>query len=333
MDGLLIVDKPAGPTSHDVVARMRRVLREPRIGHTGTLDPAATGVLPLVVGRATRLARFLSASDKEYDAVVRLGIRTDTWDAEGVPVSVAPALGVGPGSDPGPTPIPSLEAIQAALDGFRGTFLQQPPVFSAKKLAGHRSYRLARANRPEQHLPTASSGSDRGLTPVRPRSDPAVPAPVPVTVHALALLTADGDRLTLRVHCSAGFYVRALAHELGERLGTGAHLAALRRTRAGDCSVADALPLADAEREPALAARHLLPLGQLLPGLSSVVLTSEGVRHATHGRDLGPSDLLRGSAGHTARSLVRLLDDSGDLVGLAEPTPASGLLHPSIVLM
>src|SRR5881394_643276 len=129
MDGLLVVDKPAGPTSHDVVARVRRALRERRVGHTGTLDPAATGVLPLVIGRATRLARFLSASDKEYEAVIRLGVRTDTWDAEGVPVGPVPTSGsdlgrteVAPGSDLGTIRMPSREAIEAALDAFRGTF-------------------------------------------------------------------------------------------------------------------------------------------------------------------------------------------------------------------
>jgi tRNA pseudouridine55 synthase len=332
MDGLLIIDKPAGPTSHDVVARMRRVLRERRIGHTGTLDPAATGILPLVVGRATRLARFLSASDKEYEAVVRLGVRTDTWDAEGVPVGVAPT----PVADAGPIAQPSRDAIEAALDAFRGTFLQQPPAFSAKKIAGQRSYRLARAKRRQQDVQAAEP------TPA--------PAAVPVTVHALTLLTTTAERVTLRVHCSAGFYVRTLAHELGERLGTGGHLAELRRTRVGDYGAADAITLADAEGDPDAAVRRLVPLGQLLPGLSSVVLTSEGVRHATHGRDLGPADMIRGhstgaAAGSAAGSgtasgtasgsgsIVRLLDGAGDLVGLAEPTPTPGLLHPSVVLM
>lgn len=376
MDGLLIIDKPAGPTSHDVVARMRRVLRERRIGHTGTLDPAATGVLPLVIGRATRLARFLSASDKEYEAVVRLGVRTDTWDAEGVPVGPmppadvgpAPTSGsdpgrtwVGPGSDLGSTTMPPRHAIETALDAFRGTFLQQPPAFSAKKVDGQRSYRIARASRRWQNVHGVGPGSDRGRTEVRPGSDPgptAAPAAVTVTVHALTLLTVDADRVVLRVHCSAGFYVRALAHDLGERLGTGAHLAELRRTRVGDYTAADAVTLADAERDPASAVGRLVPLGQLLPGLSSVVLTTEGVRHATHGRDLGPADMVRGRASGPAPpsgsgsperapertpertpggaqwgSIVRILDGSGDLVGLASPTPTPGLLHPFVVLV
>ena len=151
MDGLLIVDKPAGPTSHEVVARVRRALNERRIGHTGMLDPAATGVLPLVLGRATRLARFLSASDKAYDAVFRLGVATDTNDAEGTPA--------------GPSyqgPLPSSEAIDRALDAFRGTFLQQPPAYSAKKIDGRRSYRIARAAARDSQLFWSGAGAPRG---------------------------------------------------------------------------------------------------------------------------------------------------------------------------
>src|SRR4029453_6840552 len=127
MDGLLVIDKPAGPTSHEVVARVRRALGERRIGHTGTLDPTATGVLPLVLGRATRLARFLSAGDKSYEAVLRLGVATDTNDAQGAPAGLSYQ-----------GPMPSYAAIDRALDAFRGTFLQQPPAFSAKKIDGRR---------------------------------------------------------------------------------------------------------------------------------------------------------------------------------------------------
>ena len=177
MDGLLLVDKPSGPTSHDIVARVRRLLGEPRVGHTGTLDPMASGVLPLVVGRATRLARFLSASDKTYDADVRLGVATDTYDAQGAATS-----------DPHPGPMPSLQDLERALDRFRGAFLQQPPAYSAKKIGGTRSYRLARA-------------SSRAASAV----PAALPAPVPVTAHAIEVLAAGGDRVTLRVACSAGF--------------------------------------------------------------------------------------------------------------------------------
>src|ERR1035437_4032146 len=267
MDGLLVVDKPAGPTSHDVVARVRRVLGERRIGHTGTLDPAATGVLPLVLGRATRLARFLSARDKSYDAVIRLGVATDTYDGRGV--------AVGPRHDGA---WPSREAIAAALDRFRGTFEQQPPAFSAKKIDGRRSYTLARA---------------RGQAPALP----ALPAPVSVTARTIDIVSVDGDCVTLAIDCSAGFYVRSLAHDLGAALGTGAHLAALRRTRSGDFTLADSLPLAAAEddRDAALAA--VIPLDRMLLSLPAVVLTEQGARHAAHGRDLSAADVAGGTIG------------------------------------
>jgi len=163
MDGLLIIDKPAGPTSHDVVSRMRRLLREKRIGHTGTLDPMATGVLLLVVGRATRLSQFLIASDKSYEAVVRLGFATDTADAEGQPV--------GPVSR---AALPPRETIDAALDEFRGTFMQQPPAFSAKKIDGTRSYKLARAAAADARL--------------KPSGDENLPAPASVTAHAIDIV-------------------------------------------------------------------------------------------------------------------------------------------------
>src|SRR4029077_18297592 len=162
MDGLLVVDKPAGPTSHDIVQRMRRVLKERSIGHTGTLDPMATGVLALVLGRATRLAKFLSSSDKSYEAVVTLGESTDTYDADGEPVG-----------DRHQGPLPSRERIEAALDAFRGTFLQQPPAYSAKKIGGERSYKLARLRSRDTPASFAASGSD------------SVPKAVNVTVSAI----------------------------------------------------------------------------------------------------------------------------------------------------
>ncbi|MDE3156183.1 MAG: tRNA pseudouridine(55) synthase TruB [Acidobacteriota bacterium] len=299
MDGVLVIDKPAGPTSHDVVARMRRALGERRIGHTGTLDPAATGVLPLVVGRATRLAQFLTSATKEYRASVRLGWATDTYDATGQPVD-PPA--------PGVPPVAVTPAqVEAALEGFRGTYDQPPPPFSAKKIGGVRAYELAR------------------------RQAPVAPAPVPVTVHALELLTCAGDRLELRVVCSAGFYVRTLAHDLGRRLGVGGHLTALRRTRSGAFDETMAVGLEEAERlGPAVAAR-LTPMDALLPDLPAAVLNASGLRKTDHGSDLGPADLVRRLApGVTGR--CRLVDEAGGLIALAEVRPGSGLLHPSIVL-
>ena len=307
MDGLLIIDKPAGPTSHDVVSRMRRLLREKRIGHTGTLDPMATGVLLLVVGRATRLSQFLIASDKSYEAVVRLGFATDTADAEGQPV--------GPVSR---AALPPRETIEAALDEFRGTFMQQPPAFSAKKIDGTRSYKLARAAAADARL--------------KPSGDENLPAPASVTAHAIDIVSADGDSVTLRVDCSAGFYVRSLAHDLGERLGIGGHLAALRRTRSGDFTLEQAISMETLERDAQLAIDGLIPLAEMLPAFASVTLTAEGVLRATHGRQLGPADTERGLSAR-ASTFVRLLDQSGQLVGIAEPVGSSALLHPSVVLM
>ena len=307
MDGLLVIDKPTGPTSHEVVARLRRALGERRIGHTGTLDPAACGVLPLVLGRATRLARFLSTSDKLYEAVVQLGVATDTHDADGTPA--------GPVYEGA---LPPREAIDRALDAFRGTFLQQPPEYSAKKIDGRRSYRLARAR-------AKSQGDGSALL------STALPAPVSVTARAIDLVALEDDRVTLRVDCSAGFYVRALAHDLGERLGIGAHLLGLRRLKSGDLTIDQAVALDVIERDPSRALTALVPLSGMLPGLSAVTLTSDGVRHAVHGRDLGPADLERGVVG--GDPFFRLLDPWGDLIGIATPAGASGLLHPAVVLV
>jgi len=315
MDGLLIIDKPAGPTSHDVVARMRRALGERRIGHTGTLDPAATGVLPLVLGRATRLARFLSADAKSYEAVVRFGFATDTRDARGAPLTPCYE-----------GPLPSRDAIEAQLTAFRGTFLQQPPAYSAKKIGGERSYTLARAR--------SRSADAAGLA---DQPDP-LPAPSSVTVHQLDIVSVEPGSVTLHVDCSAGFYVRSLAHDLGERLGVGAHLAALRRTRSGDCRIEDAIPLAAADADPQQAIDRIIPLARMLPGLAPVVLSLEGVRRAIHGRDLGPGDTSSGepfalSPQPSGQPWVRLLDPRGELVAIARPLGAGGLLHPSVVLV
>jgi tRNA pseudouridine55 synthase len=305
MDGLLVIDKPAGPTSHDVVARVRRALRERRIGHTGTLDPVATGVLPLVVGRATRLARFLSAGDKSYAVVIQLGVRTDTADRDGRPVGERYS-----------GPWPSRDAIDRALDAFRGSFLQQPPAFSAKRIAGKRSYDLARAATAREDI-------------AQPR-----PAPVIVTARTIELVTVDEGELTINVECSAGFYVRALAHDLGEALETGAHVVALRRTRIDDVGLDQAIGLHVAERDPARVAAALIPLADMLPRLSRVVLTADGVRRAMNGCELGPRDTNPDTSQipDPASQYVRLFDPAGQLAGIAS-VKAPGLLHPSVILV
>jgi tRNA pseudouridine55 synthase len=327
MDGVLVVDKPVGPTSHDVVARVRRAIGERRIGHTGTLDPAASGVLPLVIGRATRLARFLTASDKSYEAVVRLGVTTDTGDAQGHPA--------------GPEyrgAMPSDDEIASSLLAFCGTFSQRPPAFSAKKINGQRSYRLARARH------RATGAADPAQEP--PVSE--VPAPVAVTVHGIDIVKIEGSAITLRLECSAGFYVRALARDLGERLGTGGHLLTLRRTQSGDFTTDDTIALDDVERNPGAARAAVVPLAGMLRRFSWVVLTTEGAHRAVHGRELGPGDVARrvdigtdgGAISAVARTAaagwpawVRLFDEHGALIGVAQCRGSSDALHPSVVLV
>lgn len=318
MDGLLIIDKPVGPTSHDVVARVRRVLGERRVGHTGTLDPMAGGVLPLVIGRATRLAQFLSADEKTYDAAVRLGISTDTYDALGQPVGAAYT-----------GPLPTPDAIDEALRPFRGPFMQQPPAFSAKKIAGRRSYALARRGAGEAG--TAAGGADA----------PVLPEPVRVTAYAIDVTDVSDDLVRLRVTCSAGFYIRSLAHDLGGALGTGAHLAALRRTACGSARIEQALPL---ERLLAADGAHaasaaMIPMDRMLPALPAVTITADAVPRVACGRDLGPLDAGEGfaEAQDAARlgplAYVRLLDPAGRLVAVATPSTVAGLLHPAVVLL
>ena len=293
MNGVLVVDKPSGPTSHDVVGRVRRALGTRRVGHTGTLDPLATGVLPLVIGRATRLAQFLSSDEKEYVADVAFGVSTSTYDALGSELPHEAGAPV------------DLSRLDGALGEFRGTYLQTPPAFSAKKVSGKPAYELAR------------SGASPELKPVQ------------VTVAALEVLELGERRASLRVVCSSGFYVRTLAHELGRRLGCGAYLAGLRRARAGTFTLADSVPLDLLEHEGVAAAPRLIPLERLLPAIPSVVLTEDGVRRALHGNILPPS-AHESELPQTVR--VRLLDAAGHLVGIAE-LEAGGLLHPVIVLM
>lgn len=303
---MLIVDKPVGPTSHDVVARVRRVLGERRIGHTGTLDPLASGVLLLMVGRATRLAQFLNTDAKRYEATIRLGVATDTYDATGRSTTAA-YDGV----------MPTRDRIEAALNAFRGTFLQQPPAFSAKKIDGHRSYRLARA----RHQPL----------------EPALPAPVAVSVTHLDVLEVQGDLIRIEVACSSGFYVRSLAHDLGVALTVGAHLAALRRIDASGRTIGDAVPLSAIEGPSGadLARQALIPLPDVLPELPRLTLTTEGVRRAVSGCDIAARDLSLESGNGNPGAFpprVRLLNDAQHLVGIADLQP-SGLLHPVVVLM
>ena len=298
LDGVLVADKTEGPTSHDVVKFARRALGESRVGHTGTLDPMATGVLPLVIGRATRLAQFLTASDKSYEATIAFGRATDTCDATGKVIAT---------SDRRPT----SEQLLTALEPFRGTYEQTPPAYSAKNIDGQRSYDLAR----------------KGKTAVALR-----PKAVTVTTKRVALLSFDGETARLEMQVTAGFYVRSLAHDLGEALGCGAHLSALRRTRSGEFGLEHAVPLVDllqAGRE-ALVAR-MVPLSALLSDVASVTLRgAANLERLKNGVEVEPGDVVTPLT--SLPPLVRLLGPEGGLVGLARPGKAPGCLHGWIVL-
>ena len=298
IEGVLVVDKTEGPTSHDVVVLARRALGVSRIGHTGTLDPLATGVLPLVIGRATRLAQFLTASDKTYEATIAFGRTTDTYDARGKVQTTSERR-------------PTRDALEAAIVKFRGAFDQTPPVFSAKNIDGERSYDLARRGKLKD--------DDR-------------PKAVPVNVKRLEILSFDGESARLEMEVSAGFYVRSLAHDLGAALDCGAVLTALRRTRSGEFGLDRAVPLADvlqAPRESTTA--RLIPFRELLPELPSVTLRSATqLERLKNGVEMGPGDLVAPLA--TLPPIVRLMGPEGDLVGLAKPSKNPGFLHGWVVL-
>jgi tRNA pseudouridine55 synthase len=245
---VLLVDKPAGPTSHDVVARVRRTLSLKRVGHTGTLDPFASGLLVLCAGESTRLSEYLTGLDKEYLASVRLGQRTETHDSEGPVVAESERWrGL------------AQEGILDALAAFRGTVLQRPPRFSAKKVGGEAAHRRAR------------------------RGEEVVLQPVPVTIAELELLGLDLPFLELGLRCSSGTYVRALARDLGDALGTGAHLTALRRTRVGRFTVEEAVPASRLEERGALL-DALLPPASAVSHLPSVEVSPEEAARLAQGQ-------------------------------------------------
>lgn len=321
VDGILIIDKPAGLTSHDVVARVRRILRERRVGHTGTLDPFATGVLVVLVGRATRLAQFLAGADKEYQALIRFGYATETGDLVGARLGQA-ANADQPTTTAQPTRDWTELEIEAALAPLRGEIEQVPPMYSAKKIRGQKLYELAR----------------QGLEVER--------APVRVLVRELetikrddgALLheNEDGTRdLSVRVVCSAGTYVRALAESIGERLGVGAHLAALRRTRAGSFSLEEAITLEElSERADARSLdKVFVSLTAALSGMPSVHLTSEEATRARHGvavRARNSGDAA--GTTYTDGEPVFMIDEDGGLIAVAIYEAETGALRPRVVI-
>lgn len=259
MNGVLIIDKPCGPTSHDVVARVRRLLRQKAVGHLGTLDPLATGVLPLVLGNMTRLAQFYLASEKSYEGVICFGFATDTYDAQGEPLGHQKSVAL------------TLERAREYASKFRGIIEQMPPPFSAKKVQGVPAYKLARKKK------------DVPLQPVR------------VEVKSFEILQMEGDRATFRARVASGTYVRSIAHEMGKLAGCGAHLESLRRTSLAEFNMIQARSLEDIETAVAQDKVQdlLVHPRELLPLLPSVTASDEIATRIRHGRSVNLPELSR----------------------------------------
>jgi tRNA pseudouridine55 synthase len=308
MDGVLIIDKPAGITSHDVVDRIRHILHVRRVGHTGTLDPFATGLLIILVGRATRLAQFLSGLQKEYEAVIRLGYSTDTGDITGKPMTNPPEelKASGPWT---------REQISAALESLRGNIDQVPPMYSAKKQDGKKLYELAR------------------------RGEEVERKPVPVCIYEFEPIKPTGELLKdnldgtfdfeVRVACSAGTYVRTLAEDFGKRLNVGAHLAELRRTKVGDFPIEQAKTLEQVKTSVAEEALGtvLFEPDAALSHLPFVDLSAEDISRVRHGLNIRVE-----GATWADGERVRLRDEDGQLIAVAAFKAADALLHPSVVI-
>ena len=293
MDGVIVVDKPSGWTSHDVVAKMRRLANTKKTGHLGTLDPMATGVLPLVVGRATRLAQFFRLNEKSYEGAIRFGYATNSYDATGEPTSPVREVS------------PDRTALMAAMEQFRGSIQQTPPAVSAKKIGGVAAYTLARKNKPVDL------------------------SPVEITIHSFELLALEGCEARVSVRCSSGTYLRSIAHDIGQILGCGAHLSQLRRTASGPFELRQAHTL---EQLAALSAAEriaeaLIPAAELLPEFPAEKVDSITEGQIRQGRDfrVSPFRMLQGSR------YVRAISDTGALIAIGEATMPN-VYHPVLVL-
>lgn len=315
MNGALVIDKPRGLTSHDVVAIVRRILRQKRVGHLGTLDPIATGVLPLLVGRATRLARFYERRRKRYEGTIRFGFATDTYDADGRPLSEEqPVHGEPTQGEPVQL---DRAALEAAVAGFVGKFEQMPPPYSAKKVGGVAAHELAR-----QHKPVTLK-------------------PVEVEVYEFRVLEVDGPRAGFSIECSAGTYIRSLAHEVGQRLGVGAHLAQIRRTASGEFGIDQARKLEELEKAAGAgrAAELLIPLEKLLPDLPRTVVDEPVERRVRHGAkfEVNLNAIQPGEAGAELDRegwrpyRLRVCNGSGELIAIAEAV-VPRVFRPVVVL-
>lgn len=293
MHGVIIVDKPSGWTSHDVVAKFRGIAKTKSVGHLGTLDPIATGVLPLIIGNATRLARFFTKATKAYDATIRFGFSTDTYDRAGSATSLVMAA-------------PSLAAIEAAVHKFRGPIEQMPPQYSAKKVGGVAAYANARKNITVELQP------------------------IQVEVFELRLDRYDAPDLKVHVRCSSGTYIRSLAHDLGNLLGSGAHLQELRRTVSGDFLIEQSHELPELQQfsnENRLQ-EALLPASELLPDFPPVFVDAETEGFIRQGRDFHVSPFRQ----RPEAQFVKVMTRDNQLLAIGEAT-IPHMYHPVLVLV
>jgi tRNA pseudouridine55 synthase len=296
MNGLLVLDKPAGMTSHDVVEIVRRATGERSVGHLGTLDPMATGVLPLLLGKYTRLAQFFGTAEKGYEGTIRFGFATDTFDAEGTPADEPHAM---------TKPLTELRELAAR---FHGEMLQMPPVFSAKKIGGVPAHKLARAGKPVDVKPAR------------------------IFIHRFELLSLDGPsplemQASFEMQVSAGGYVRSVAHELGQLAGCGAHLAALRRTQAGAFTLAQAIPLNELKAlagQPGEIERRLPHPRTLLPEMPSVTVDEQAAGRLRNGMQVNLPDF-------SGAAMVKVFTSPTELLAIAKRI-AGTLMQPIVVL-
>ena len=286
--GVLIVDKPAGMTSHDVVARVRRLTNERSVGHLGTLDPMATGVLPLLLGRMTRLAQFYLAAEKSYEGEIRFGFATNTYDAEGEPTGTPQPVGL------------TLEQVRSAAAGFRGSIQQMPPPFSAKKVGGVPAYKLARK---KQELELK---------------------PIQVEIREFEILSLDGDRAAFQARVASGTYLRSVAHDLGQLLGVGAHLASLRRTRVAEFGLEETRTFEQLEQAQDVASLCVHPR-LILPTFPSVTAPEESLARIRNGMAVNLPEMSRAP-------LVKVFAGQAELVCIASRV-AGTLFHPKVVLI
>lgn len=292
LDGILLIDKPSGWTSHDVVARARRLTGQRRIGHTGTLDPMATGLLVLCLGRATRVVEYLTGHHKRYTGIVQLGATTPTDDAEGQVLERRPV------------PPLTAELLERVLSQFRGNITQLPPAYSAVKVGGRRAYDLARKGEAVE---------------LKPR---------PVTIHALQGAITGADSLQVEVNCSAGTYIRSLARDIGEELGCGAHLSALRREAAGSFAITEAITLEALEQAAAAGEldQLIIPMDDGLVDLPAAILGPEGALAMVQGRlwvPMAPPEF--------AAPCARIYADSGDFVGVGSVADSGEIRASKVV--